>query len=51
MHQRAEIGDALAAKYKISRPSEGAFSAHFSIISWPIANALLPVDLAGTSLK
>jgi TolB-like protein len=50
MQQRAEIGDAfdvLAAKYKISRPSEGAFSAHFSIISWPIANALLPVDLVG----
>jgi hypothetical protein len=50
MQQRAEIGDAfdvLATKYKISRPSEGAFSAHFSIISWPIANALLPVDLVG----
>jgi len=50
MGQRARIGDTfnlLATKYKISRPSEGAFSAHFSIISWPIANALLPVDLVG----
>uniref|UniRef100_Q07PM7 Uncharacterized protein n=1 Tax=Rhodopseudomonas palustris (strain BisA53) TaxID=316055 RepID=Q07PM7_RHOP5 len=50
IQQRAEIGDAfdlLAAKFRISRPSEGAFSAHFSIISWPIANALLPVDLVG----
>jgi len=35
--QRAEIGKAfymLAAKHNISRPSEGAFSAHFSIISF-----------------
>ncbi|WP_211477068.1 hypothetical protein [Acidiphilium multivorum] len=50
MAQRAQIGDAfavLAAKYKISRPSESAFSSHFSIISWPIANALLPIDLVG----
>lgn len=50
MAQRAQIGDAfaaLAAKYKISHPSESAFSSHFSIISWPIANALLPIDLVG----
>ncbi|WP_448040521.1 hypothetical protein [Bradyrhizobium liaoningense] len=50
MAQRAKVGDvfdSLARKYKISRPSESAFSAHFSIISWPIANALLPVDLVG----
>lgn len=49
--QRVQIGDAFAAlagKYKISRPSESAFSSHFSIISWPIANALLPVDLVGS---
>ncbi len=51
MAQRAQIGDAfaaLAAKYKISQPSESAFSSHFSIISWPIANALLPIDLVGS---
>ena len=50
MAQRVKIGEVfevLASKYKISRPSESAFSAHFSIISWPIANALLPVDLVG----
>jgi hypothetical protein len=50
MAQRVKVGDefdSLARKYKISRPSESAFSAHFSIISWPIANALLPVDLVG----
>lgn len=50
MTQRARIGDAfeaLSKKYRISRPSESAFSSHFSIISWPIANALLPIDLVG----
>lgn len=50
MEQRVQIGDAFAAlgrKYKISRPSQSAFSSHFSIISWPIANALLPIDLVG----
>lgn len=48
--QRSQIGDAFAAlarKYEISRPSESAFSSHLSIISWPIANALLPIDLVG----
>jgi hypothetical protein len=48
--QRAQIGrtfDGLATRYNLSRPSESAFSSHFSIISWPIANALLPVDLVG----
>lgn len=38
---------ALAEKYALSRPSDSAFSTHFSIISWPIANALLPLDLLG----
>ena len=48
--QRAQIGetfDDLATRYRLSRPSESAFSSHFSIISWPIANALLPTDLVG----
>lgn len=50
MAHRAQIGDAfaeLAAKYKLSCPPDSAFTSHFSIISWPISNALLPVDLVG----
>jgi hypothetical protein len=50
MTERASFGDAFAAlagKYALSRPSNSAFSSHFSIISWPIANALLPIDLLG----
>lgn len=50
MAERARFGDAFAAlagKYALSRPSDSAFSTHFSIISWPIANALLPLDLLG----
>jgi hypothetical protein len=50
MAERARFGDtfaALAGKYALSRPSDSAFSTHFSIISWPIANALLPLDLLG----
>jgi hypothetical protein len=43
----SEIFAALADKYGLSRPSASAFTAHFSIISWPIANALLPLDLLG----
>lgn len=50
MTDRVRVGDAfatLAGKYALSRPSDSAFSTHFSIISWPIANALLPLDLLG----
>jgi hypothetical protein len=43
----AETFQAQAARYSLSRPTESAFSSHFSIIAWPIANALLPVDLVG----
>ena len=43
----AETFEAQAKRYGLSRPSESAFSSHFSIIAWPIANALLPVDLVG----
>lgn len=43
----AEIFEVQAKRYGLSRPSESAFSSHFSIIAWPIANALLPVDLVG----
>lgn len=43
----AEIFEIQAKRYGLSRPSESAFSNHFSIIAWPIANALLPVDLVG----
>lgn len=50
MAHRQRIADAFQAqaiRYNLSRPSESAFSSHFSIIAWPIANALLPVDLVG----
>lgn len=43
----AETFEAQALRYSLSRPSESAFSSHFSNIAWPIANALLPVDLVG----
>jgi len=46
-HGIAEIFEAQAKRYGLSQPSESAFSSHFSIIAWPIANALLPVDLVG----
>ena len=47
-HDRQAVGARflqIADKYGLSRPSESAFSQHFSIMSWPLANALLPVDL------
>ena len=50
MAQRQRIADAFevqAERYSLSRPSVSAFSSHFSIIAWPIANALLPIDLVG----
>ena len=50
MAQRQRIADAFevqAERYSLSRPSVSAFSRHFSIIAWPIANALLPIDLVG----
>ncbi len=50
MAHRQRIADtfkALAARYSLSCPRESAFSSHFSIIAWPIANALLPVELVG----
>lgn len=50
MAQRQRIGDAFKAeamRYGLSRPTDSAFATHFSIIAWPIANALLPVDLVG----
>lgn len=43
----AEAFETLAARYSLSCPRESAFSRHFSIIAWPIAHALLPVDLVG----
>ena len=47
-HDRQAVGARflqIADKYGLSRPSESAFSQHFSIMAWPLANALLPVDL------
>lgn len=46
--QRHDIGAAfktLIERYELARPSSSAFSEHFSIIAWPIANALLPTDI------
>ena len=43
----AEVYRALAERYRLSHPTHSAFSEHFSIIAWPIANALLPSDLVG----
>jgi len=50
MEQRQRIAEAFEAqaeRYSLSRPSVSTFSSHFSIIAWPIANALLPIDLVG----
>lgn len=50
MEQRQRIAETFetqANRYDLSRPSVSGFSSHFSIIAWPIANALLPVDLVG----
>jgi hypothetical protein len=43
----AGLFEAQAQRYGLAQPSESAFSSHFSIIAWPIANALLPVDMVG----
>jgi hypothetical protein len=43
----AEVFRAQASLYNLSHRTQSAFSEHFSIISWPIANALLPSDLVG----
>jgi hypothetical protein len=43
----AEMFRVQAERYGFSHPSQSAFSEHFSIIAWPIANALLPSDLVG----
>lgn len=51
MAQRARLVDCFAEtakRHQLIHPSQSAFSSHFSIISWPIANALLPVDLVGS---
>jgi hypothetical protein len=47
----AEVFRAEASRYGLSRPSESAFSQHFSNIAWPIANALLPSDLVGPVMR
>jgi hypothetical protein len=54
MGQRQRIADvfrAQADRYNLSRPTQSAFSEHFSNISWPIANALLPYDLVGPATR
>jgi hypothetical protein len=50
MEHRKRIADTFemqSSRYELSRPSDSAFSSHFSIISWPISNALLPIDIIG----
>jgi hypothetical protein len=47
----AEVYRAMAERYGLSYPSHSAFSEHFSIIAWPIANALLPSDLVGPASR
>jgi hypothetical protein len=47
----AEIFRTQAERYRLSCPSQSAFSEHFSIIAWPIANALLPSDLVASVLR
>lgn len=36
----------LAKQFPIQRPAESGFNEQFSIIAWPIANALMPVEVA-----
>ncbi len=48
LHQRQQIADefkSLAHRYKLAQPPQTAFSQHFSLIAWPISQALLPIDL------
>lgn len=47
----AEVFRVQASRYGLSHPTESAFSEHFSIIAWPIANALLPTDLVGPVMR
>jgi hypothetical protein len=42
----ADAYDRLAGKFPIQRPAESGFNEHFSIIAWPIANALMPSEVA-----
>jgi hypothetical protein len=37
----------LASRFALQRPSDSGFATQFSIIAWPIANALMPYELAG----
>ncbi|MBY5340440.1 hypothetical protein E0H35_30580 [Rhizobium leguminosarum bv. viciae] len=48
LYQRQQIADefkSLALRYKLAEPPRTAFSQHFSLIAWPISQALLPIDL------
>ena len=42
----ADAYDRLAGTFPIQRPAESGFNEHFSIIAWPIANALMPSEVA-----
>lgn len=45
-HLLADAYEALARKFPIQRPAETGFNENFSIIAWPIANALMPTEIA-----
>lgn len=37
----------IAKEFALQRPSDSGFANQFSIIAWPIANALMPYEMAG----
>jgi hypothetical protein len=45
-HMLADVFADLASRYPIQTPAETGFSQHFSIIAWPISNALMPFEIA-----
>lgn len=45
-HLLADAYETLARRFPIQRPAETGFNENFSIIAWPIANALMPTEIA-----
>ena len=46
-HLLSSAFGSLADRFALQRPSDSGFATQFSIIAWPIANALMPYELAG----
>lgn len=42
----ADAYDRLTSRFPIQRPAASDFNEHFSIIAWPISNALMPSEIA-----